>query len=81
MDRSKQWIVSVAVAAAAAALVATAVLLGGGDDSCEEWQERYEAALESMGAEPGMTGSLQFINMGPLAGLEESRPEGCATPG
>lgn len=68
------------VAVAAAALVATAVLLGGGD-GCEEWQERYEAALESMGAPPGGSGTLQFINMGPLAGLEESKPEGCATPG
>lgn len=69
------------VAVTAAALVSTILLLGGDGESCEEWQERYEAALGSMGVEPGATGTLQFINMGPPAGLEEARPEGCATPG
>lgn len=69
------------VAVAAAALLSAALLFGGDGDSCEEWQARYEAGLESFGIEGGATGTLQFINMGPLAGLDESKPEGCAMPG
>ena len=80
VDRRKQWAVSLLVAGAVAALVATALLSGGGGESCEEWQDRYEATVESMGGGPGMTGTLQFINMGPFAKLEESRPEGCEHP-
>lgn len=42
--------------------------------SCEEWQERYEEL------DAGPTGTLDFVNQGPLAEHEESRPDGCPTP-
>ncbi|HEX2294771.1 MAG TPA: hypothetical protein VHN37_05620 [Actinomycetota bacterium] len=81
-----RWVVSFLVALSTAAVLSAATLArddGGGDDACEEWRRRYEAAFESVGIDPESvgTGTLQFVNLGPLAGLEESRPEGCAPPG
>lgn len=58
-----------------AGLVVVAVASGGGD-SCEEWQERYEAARPPDGA----VGTLDFVNMGPLAELRAERPDGCPIP-
>lgn len=63
------------VAVIVAGLVAIATLAGRSGDSCEEWQAAYEAADVE-----GATGTLQFVNMGPLAELVESRPEGCPVP-
>ncbi len=82
MAGRKRWIVSFLAAAALAALVVIAVVSGvGGADACEEWQERYVAAYESFGLAPGEgTGTLQFVNEGPLAGLDQARPDGCPEP-
>lgn len=77
-----RWIVSFLAAAAVAAVVVIAVVSGAGaDDACEEWQERYVAAYESFRFDPGEgAGTLQFVNEGALAGLDESRPDGCPEP-
>ena len=76
MARPQQRVVLFVVAVVVAGLVSFATLAGRSEQSCEEWQAAYEAANVE-----GATGTLQFINMGPLAELEESRPEGCAIPG
>ena len=46
------------------------------DDACEKWQQEYA----DMVAEGGGTGALGLINLGPVAELEDRRPDGCATP-
>ena len=78
MRRSRTlW--SFVAATVVAALVVAAVVSSrpSGEDECLRWQERYRAALEAGG---GAGGTLDFVNMGPMAELERDKPEGCETP-
>lgn len=61
------------VAVMLAGLVVLAVDAGR-DRACERWQESY-AEMDS-----GVTGTLDFVNEGPLADLRRRRPAGCAFP-
>ena len=77
--RRSQTLWSFVVATAVAGLVVASVLLArpSAAEECDRWQERYRAAREAGG---GAVGTLDFVNVGPMAQLEAERPNGCEVP-
>ena len=78
MTRRQVWrtVLVAAIVAELFVLLVVAIDAGKGD-ACERWQEQYEAAARSGGS----GGTLDYVNLGPLADLRRQRPEGCEVPG
>ncbi len=76
MRRWRTWRAVLVVAIVAELFVLLIAIDAGKGDACERWQEQYEA----MGGTEGAAGTLDYVNLGPLADLREQRPEGCPIP-